>query len=737
MRRSSVVVSLTLLCLVLGGVKLGSATSNAYCWGENANMGLATNDTSNRNVPTQGSDLVGLDSLSSISAGRTHACGIQAATGYISCWGNAAYGALGPAVTPSDTLHNPVAASSRPFTTVSCGESVTCAIDTINNLACWGDNTFGQLGVGAGVTQSATEKNVTLSGVTFVSAGYLYTCAVASGAAYCWGLNAQGQLGIGSLNNVSLPTLVALPADVTVSVIATGLDHACALTTGYDLYCWGNNQRGALGIGTTVPGSVSSPQKVIGSYIAVAAGQEVTCAVSLPARDVYCWGYAQNGIMGDGASSGNRSSPGQVAALTGQYVAVAAGYTAAFAVGTDGQTMSWGRANSGQLGRGVLSDGSINTPAPVSGGTTFGAGLSINSFGSFACALATAVPSATPSPTPSRSPTRSPSPSSSPTPSPSPTQSPSPSPSAVPVPSALVQADFNPNVPTVAISQSGGDSRPTAQRIDLNLVSLEETSPDGSTVLQAVDLQTVGWTVEEKNSSTSGEGFTQYVFTSQLSTATGGTNNATLQYLFNTYDSEQLVTTGSNYSFTVTPSLLKFSLNISSWRWNSTLGKLRLTLKIVPSFARFTRWDDAPQAGMTTFLFASAQAEQASTLMRLLNFGEASGGVVGSEVSRVAMAASAQVNTSSLSLTFDHFTDTMLFDPDIGLLLGRKEDGSGSGGGDNLGLIIGVAVAVPVAVVFVVVVIVVALVVIRIKLRAGLNSSGVVSFHNDNADDLL
>jgi hypothetical protein len=43
---------------------------------------------------------------------------------------------------------------------------------------------------------------------------------------------------------------------------------------------------------------------------------------------------AQNGILGDGASSGNRSSPGQVAALTGQYVAVAAGYTAAFAVGT-------------------------------------------------------------------------------------------------------------------------------------------------------------------------------------------------------------------------------------------------------------------------------------------------------------------------------------------------------------------------------------------------------------------
>ncbi len=161
------------------------------------------------------------------------------------------------------------------------------------------------------------------------------------------------------------------------------------------------DQRGALGIGTTVPGSVSTPQKVNGSYIAVAAGQEVTCAVSLracrlahqPALVTYslifgvcapvcvrvrvcgvcgacvifsgegcvllglrCVPFlaalsaqrvdcqflvvvpvrlaAQNGILGDGASSGNRSSPGQVAALTGQYVAVAAGYTAAFAVGT-------------------------------------------------------------------------------------------------------------------------------------------------------------------------------------------------------------------------------------------------------------------------------------------------------------------------------------------------------------------------------------------------------------------
>jgi hypothetical protein len=99
----------------------------------------------------------------------------------------------------------------------------------------------------------------------------------------------------------------------------------------------------------------------------------------------------------------------------------------------------------------------------------------------------------------------------------------------------------------------------------------------------------------------SGE-ITEHVFTSHLDAATGGANNATLQYLFSTFDSDKLITTGtmcccssirtvharrknlsspssplpvfvhaeSNYSFAVTPALLKFSLNVSSWRWNST-----------------------------------------------------------------------------------------------------------------------------------------------------------------------
>jgi hypothetical protein len=98
--------------------------------------------------------------------------------------------------------------------------------------------------------------------------------------------------------------------------------------------------------------------------------------------------------------------------------------------------------------------------------------------------------------------------------------------------------------------------------------------------------------------------------------------------------------------------------------WELTLlhgrsGKLRLTIRINPPFVRFTRWDDTPLINMTTFLFSSAKPDQASTVVRLLNFGESGEG----GTSRLSMEAAVVVNTSSLCLTFDHFPDTLFFDP--------------------------------------------------------------------------
>jgi hypothetical protein len=85
----------------------------------------------------------------------------------------------------------------------------------------------------------------------------------------------------------------------------------------------------------------------------------------------------------------------------------------------------------------------------------------------------------------------------------------------------------------------------------------------------------------------------------------------------------------------------------------SRSGKLRLTLRIDPLFENFTQWNDTPQAGMTTFLLSRAKAQHPSTVIRLLNFGEASGGG-GDGLARVRMEPLAVVCNSSLSFTFAH-----------------------------------------------------------------------------------
>jgi hypothetical protein len=136
----------------------------------------------------------------------------------------------------------------------------------------------------------------------------------------------------------------------------------------------------------------------------------------------------------------------------------------------------------------------------------------------------------------------------------------------------------------------------------------------------------------------------------------------------------EITVPSSSFSFIIIINNILFFFLTSSqplFGLRSRSGKLRLTLKIDPSFVRFTRWSDTPQTGMTTLLFT---AEPASTVMRLLDFGEASSGGL---LTRLPVEASAAVNTSSLSLTFGHFNDSFLFDPGMCLfpLIVRRATG--------------------------------------------------------------
>jgi alpha-tubulin suppressor-like RCC1 family protein len=121
---------------------------------------------------------------------------------------------------------------------VSAGDTHSCAIER-GKAFCWGDNTYGELGVG-GITQSAVPVAVNASGVlagktlTHIAAGDDFTCALDSaGAAYCWGTNYAGALGNGSaVSSSSAPVAVdtgGVLAGKTLTQISASAFHACVL----------------------------------------------------------------------------------------------------------------------------------------------------------------------------------------------------------------------------------------------------------------------------------------------------------------------------------------------------------------------------------------------------------------------------------------------------------------------------------------------------------------------------
>jgi alpha-tubulin suppressor-like RCC1 family protein len=137
-----------------------------------------------------------------------------------------------------------------------------------------------------------------------VAVGVGHACALgAGGSVRCWGSNQSGELGDGTTVDRPRPVVVQALAEATA--IAAGGFHTCAVTTSRDVFCWGDNQSGALGDGTTE--SRSKPVRVEGvvNAVAIACGTAFSCA-EIDDGEVYCWGSGSFGQLGDG---GTRDSP--------------------------------------------------------------------------------------------------------------------------------------------------------------------------------------------------------------------------------------------------------------------------------------------------------------------------------------------------------------------------------------------------------------------------------------------
>jgi len=313
--------------------------------------------------------------------------------GDLYAWGRNNHGQLGLGIDDDDRLiPTHVSDGGRKYKAISAGGFHTLALAEDGDLYSWGKNDDGQLGLGD-TTNRNSPKHVSDGGRKYkaITAGRYNAFAIAeNGDLYSWGVDIWGELGIGSpISYPSLTPIFTTPQHVSdggrkYKAIAAGTYHTLALAENGDLYSWGNNLFGGLGLGHS--GSPQNhcfptPQHVSDGgrkYRAVAAGYHVSLAIA-ENGDLYSWGWNKEGKLGLGYYSDpgyeedpqeDISIPQHVSDGGRKYKAVVAGFESIHAIAENGDLYSWGCNWWGELGLGYISDEREhpNTPTHVSDG---------------------------------------------------------------------------------------------------------------------------------------------------------------------------------------------------------------------------------------------------------------------------------------------------------------------------------------------------------------------------------
>jgi len=247
------------------------------------------------------------------------------------------------------------------------------------SVICGSSFVFGTGTLWSAMTFEARAMATVENSVAFSSliAGEFHACGLtASGAAYCWGQNQFGQLGNGTTTPITNPTPLPVTGGLTfVKLSGNGRTNTCGITTAGTTWCWGSGSNGRLGNGTTTDSPV--PTQVSGglTFTQITTGLTHSCALTADGS-AYCWGYNINGQLGD-SSTINRTAP--VAVKTSlKFTAITAGrdyFTCGIAVG--GDAYCWGA---------VPNSTSTTGPILVTGGVKF---TSIDAGQSHICGVTT------------------------------------------------------------------------------------------------------------------------------------------------------------------------------------------------------------------------------------------------------------------------------------------------------------------------------------------------------------
>ncbi len=341
------------ICTILGG------TFGLKCWGSNENGQLGYGDTSSRgDGPNEMGDSLQYVSLGgatsvrivSVALGYLHTCAIVANSSQLKCWGSNAYGQLGygDSIDRGDNANEMGTSlpyvnlgTGRTVKAVSAGSNFACAVLDVNLVKCWGDNFYGQLGLGDKSDRGALGRQMgdnlpyvslgTGRSVKDISCGGNSVCAILDdNGLKCWGYNKDGMLGLGSANSRgnnqgemgdSL-SYMQLGTAVFVRNVSLGRTHGCILATSSNLVkCWGSNFYGQLGYGdTNSRGDDFTEMGNVLAYVNLGTGRTVkqissgnyhTCAI-LDNNQLKCWGANGYGQLGYGDTVQRGDDPNEM-----------------------------------------------------------------------------------------------------------------------------------------------------------------------------------------------------------------------------------------------------------------------------------------------------------------------------------------------------------------------------------------------------------------------------------------
>jgi alpha-tubulin suppressor-like RCC1 family protein len=289
------------------------------CWGNNFSGQLGIGEAG----PSRQQPVVpGIDGVLSVRLGRDFTCALRADRS-VWCWGDNSVGQLGRgAATAEEATPAPVPGIEDALE-LSVGTLHAC-VTRPSGLYCWGDNSFGQLGIDPAITSQPRPIEADIEAVNHVFAGGQSTCVqlASNGAVRCLGQSLATEL-------------VADAADRIDSVATSGV-AGCVLLQSNAVRCWGQDGTNSI---LPVPG--------LGSADSIAVAERVACAVGQGV--VSCWGDNDLGQLGRGTTSERSDEAAPVSGLD-NVAQLSVGNDHVCALRTDGSVWCWGSNQSGQLG---------------------------------------------------------------------------------------------------------------------------------------------------------------------------------------------------------------------------------------------------------------------------------------------------------------------------------------------------------------------------------------------------